>query len=118
VLSVLAVALAGLVLAAGAMAYWSATGRGHGLAATASMPQVTGVAARQDMSLEVTWAPVDLPAGAVTYTVKRIESGTQVVCTTSATACTLPVETNPLAKYSVSAQLNAWSGPDSERVRP
>jgi hypothetical protein len=118
VLLVLAAALTGLVLAAGAMAYWSATGRGHGLAATGSIPQVTGVVATQASSLEVTWAPVDVPTGVVpTYTVRRATTSTQIVCTTSATTCTLPVETE-VAKYSVTAQLNGWTGPESVGVRP
>jgi hypothetical protein len=112
-----AVAALGLAASASALAYWSASGRGHGLGATASIGQVTGVVVTQASSVEVSWAPVAVSGGIVpTYSVARLSTPEQIVCTTTATTCSFATPTGQ-AKYSVAAHVGTWSGPESAQVK-
>jgi hypothetical protein len=118
---VTAVAIAAaLVLAAASAAYWSAAGAGQGIAATGSVGQVTGADTSlhgtiASTSIDVRWSPIAVTPGvAVTYVVERHAGVSRsVVCTTTATVCTLSGLADGSAVYGVTAQVNGWAGAES-----
>ena len=112
---------AALAAAAGAGAYWSASGAGAGLAATGSLARVGGVAASAPSivavsTFTVTWSPLAVPPGAgVVYVVTRhVLSTASTVCTTAAAECTLTDVPDGKAVYTVTAEVNGWTGPESD----
>jgi hypothetical protein len=116
-LVLIAAAAVTLAAAASAAAYWSAPGAGTGAGATGGLDQVTGVATSvsgtvASGSFDVTWVPVETPAGVTpTYVVERLAGATATtVCTTSAASCTLAGIADGSAAYRVTATLHAWAG--------
>ena len=110
-----------LAVTASAAAYWSAPGAGTGAGATGGLDRVTGVATSvsgtvASGSFDVTWVPVETPAGVTpTYVVERVVGATATtVCTTSAPGCTLAAVADGSAAYRVTATLHAWAGAASQ----
>ena len=106
-----------LAAAASAAAYWSASGGGQGVAATGSVGVVTGVTTDVHgtvaaTSIGLTWSPVATGVPA-TYVVERHGTSTTVVCTTTAATCTASGLPDGIARYSVTAEINGWVGPQS-----
>jgi hypothetical protein len=112
---------AALAAAAGAGAYWSASGAGAGLSTTGSLARVGGVATSAPSivavsTFTVTWSPLAVPPGAgVVYVVTRhVLSTASTVCTTAAAECTLTDVPDGKAVYTVTAEVNGWTGPESD----